>query len=167
MAELYTIIFTLTFIIAILVLDGMSILMFLGKETNVWPPDTSECPDYWNANADGSCSPTSVGNKGSNSDLINGQIFDPTTCGGQGSSCTYADLLAWSKRKIGQYTAVSPRCRRQAWANGCGVYWDGISDISPMFCKGGSMAPPPSPSPSGCDCSKCSNLLGGGGSIHL
>ena len=154
----YNIVFTLTVVIAILVLAGMGVLMLLGKETAVWPPDPSECPDYWIVNSDGTCSPQgAVGNAGSHSagspaPLPNCESFDPTTCGGQGPSCTYKQVLA-DVGKAGALIAGSPRCQRQAWANNCGVYWDGISDISPMYCAGASHTP--SPSPGTCDCKTC------------
>ena len=59
----YNIVFTLTVIIAILVLAGMGILMLLGNRNTAWPPDPSECPDYWIVNPDGTCSGQSnIGN---------------------------------------------------------------------------------------------------------
>ena len=146
----YTIIFTITVVIAIIVLAFMAIAMFLGKETATWPPDVAECPDYWYVNPDGSCRPTSIGNRGSGGCAT----FDPTQVS------TYADVLSNPS-----LSANSPRCKRKAWAQKCGVYWDGISDISPMYC----ITPSPTPSnnggggkcPPGCGCG-----AGGGGILN-
>ena len=116
----YTIIFTVTVVIAIIVLIFMAIAMFLGRETATWPPDVAECPDYWVVNPDGSCKVVpSVGNTGS----AGCTTFDPAQVS------TYADVLSNPS-----LNANSPRCKRKAWAQKCGVYWDGISDISPMYC---------------------------------
>jgi len=139
----YTIIFTITVVIAIITLIFMAITMFLGREAAVWPPDVSECPDYWVVNPDGTCSPSGVGNSGSGESC---GMFDPQACGNPGSgnnSCLYQDLLKNKGLGLG-----SPRCRRKAWAQQCGVYWDGISDISPMYCVGSGSTPSPAPSPS-------------------
>ena len=168
----YNIIFTITVVIAILVLAGMAILMILGRETDVWPPDVSECPDYWTVNADGSCSPRpSVGNVGSGSANSGGYDctkFDPQVCGSSQLGthpCTYKDLIQSSTRPgTGHLAEGSPRCLRKNWASACGVYWDGISDISPMYCG----APPAGGNGNGngngkCDCSKCGSLLNGAG----
>ena len=156
----YTIIFTVTVVIAIIVLIFMAIAMFLGREVATWPPDVSECPDYWLVNPDGSCRvQPSVGNTGS----AGCTAFDPATCGGQGGgSCTYAEVLKNTGLNSG-----SPRCRRKAWAQQCGVYWDGISDISPMYCSvpaGGGGGGGKKKCPPGCG-TNCGggNLLGGGG----
>ena len=53
--KFYNLVFTITVVISILVLAGMGILLLLGKRNYVWPPDVSECPDYWNVNSDGTC----------------------------------------------------------------------------------------------------------------
>jgi len=144
----YTIIFTVTVVIAIIVLIFMAIAMFLGRETATWPPDVAECPDYWVVNPDGTCKVVpGVGNTGS----AGCTTFDPAQVS------TYADVLSNPS-----LNANSPRCKRKAWAQKCGVYWDGISDISPMYCVppagggggggGGGKCPP------GCGCG-----AGGGG----
>jgi len=170
----YNIIFTITVVIAILALVIMGIGMILGRETDIWPPDLSECPDYWVVNSDGSCSPRAgVGNNGSGGNVTVGGTqytcgkFDPTHCGTVGGpSCTYKNLMASAtSRAPGQLAAGSPRCVRKDWASACGVYWDGISDISPMYCgNSGVISATPTPSGTGpggkCDCSKCGGLLG-------
>lgn len=178
----YNIIFTITVVIAILVLAGMAILMLLGKETDVWPPDVSECPDYWKVNPDGSCSPRpSVGNVGSgstNSSGYNCTTFDPQVCGSAevgAPACSYKQLIQSSTRPgSGHLAAGSPRCLRKNWTSACGVYWDGISDISPMYCgsppSGGGGRGKGGGGGGNCDCTDCpsgSLLPGAGGTIHL
>jgi hypothetical protein len=147
----YTIIFTITVVIAIIVLIFMAIAMFLGRETATWPPDVAECPDYWVVNPDGSCKVVpGVGNTGS----AGCTTFDPTQVS------TYADVLSNPS-----LSANSPRCKRKAWAQKCGVYWDGISDISPMYCVPPAASPPSGGGggkcPPGCGCG-----AGGGGILN-
>ena len=167
----YNIIFTITVVIAILALAIMGLAMILGRETDIWPPDLSECPDYWVVNSDGTCSPRAgVGNTGSASNVTVGGTqytcgkFDPTHCGTVGgASCTYKNLMSSNTSGTGQLAAGSPRCVRKNWASACGVYWDGISDISPMYCGdsggAGGLVIAATPSPSGCDCTKCAGLI--------
>ena len=152
--KFYNLVFTITVVISILVLAVMGIMLLVGKKEDTWPPDVSECPDYWTVNQDGSCkSQPSVGNTGTGTASCS--TFDPTTCGGQGGACLYSDLEA-SNNTSGALAPGGPRCRRQAWAKACGVYWDGISDISAMYCtQSGSTDPGGNNGGGSCDCAKC------------
>lgn len=149
----YTIIFTITVIIAIITLTFMAITMFLGREGAVWPPDVSECPDYWLANSDGSCTPQpSVGNIGSRPNPPPAPFTCTTFVPNDNNGGSYQNVLA-NKTDL---TPSGPRCARQRWANACGVYWDGISDISPMWCASGTPSPGPGAAPTPCpSCPKC------------
>ena len=145
----YKIVFTITMVVAILVLTGMGLIMLLGNIDSTWPPDVSECPDYWTVTGAGACSANpAIGNVGSGGSAC-ATFNEKTSCGSQGCGAV--------TNAPGSLKAGSGRCNRQVWANKCGVYWDGISDISPNYCAGGGPSPAPSPAgPPSCDCSKCS-----------
>ena len=51
----YKVVFTITAVLAILVLAGMGILMLMGDQHIDWPPDVAECPDYWTVTGTDTC----------------------------------------------------------------------------------------------------------------
>ena len=84
-----------------LIFIGMS--LYATQSDAMWPPDPSECPDYWNVTENG-CEPNPSLGKHNN-----------------GGSCP-------SRKPLKKHGKAA---RRKAcnWAKGCGVYWDGISKL--------------------------------------
>ena len=142
----YKVVFTITAVLAILVLAAMGIIMLIQDQNVDWPPDVAECPDYWKVTGKDTCAAnTGIGNAGS----TGVQTFNAaSSCGaGPGGSCgTYSEMIKMNGTP-GALASGSPRCMRHKWAVANGVYWDGISDIDPSYCGGG---PPPPASAKSC-----------------
>jgi hypothetical protein len=133
----YKVVFTITAVLAILVLAGMGVIMLVSKARTDWPPDVAECPDYWKVTGPDQCAADpAIGNAGSTG---NNNFNALTSCnpGGTGNPAgpcgTYQQLLQ-QNGKAGALGAGSPRCLRKKWATENGIYWDGISNIDPHYC---------------------------------
>jgi hypothetical protein len=79
------------------------------SKNQVWPPMTPECPDYWVS--DGS---------GNNATCTN--IKDLGTCPPLGDSKHL--VMNFNNPR---FTGAQGLCTKYAWANRCGVTWDGIT----------------------------------------
>ena len=91
-------------IILILTLLAFAITIYYSKHTTVWPPEISECPDYWDVVGKSGCKPnSSLGNLGN-------------------GSCQFKSF------EDSQYGGASGRKQKCEWAKQCGVFWDGISN---------------------------------------
>ena len=104
---------TVAVVILIICLTFMGILLWYSKEATLWPPEISECPDYWDVVGKNVCKANKgLGNTGN----------------GSNKACSYMDFNS------GQFKGKSGRRERCRWARDCGVYWDGISDAKPSVC---------------------------------
>lgn len=100
-------------VILIMCLTFVGILLWYSRDVTVWPPETSECPDYWDAVGKNICQVNkAVGNAGN----------------GANKACQHMDFSG------SQYKGKGGRKARCQWAKDCGVYWDGISDVQPPIC---------------------------------
>jgi hypothetical protein len=96
---------TIAIILLVISLIFIGMSLYATQSDALWPPDPSECPDYWNITEDG-CEPNSSLGKHNNS--------------GTG---------ACSSRKPLKSRGEAARRKACNWAKSCGVYWDGISKL--------------------------------------
>ena len=103
------IVLTIAIVCLIFWLTIIGILLYYQQAQAEWPPEISQCPDYWDVAPDGSCK-------------VNAALGNA----GNGSCVSYTPPASNSQ---------SARCTRQKWARGCGIYWDGITDLTADVCK--------------------------------
>ena len=130
----YSIVFTITTVIAILALTVIGILMMFGKAAIGWPPDVPQCPDWWTVSGG-----KKSGGQTCTADAGLGNVGS-ANCGPFVPDTLFGAIVPGA----GQQDANSPRCQRQQWARKCGVYWDGITGIPCNFVPG---TPTPTPPP--------------------
>lgn len=91
------------FILLIMLLI-LGYLIYKQQTTYKWPPEISQCPDYWKVTGPNQCENVlGVGNM--SSDNCRRMNFDGA-----------------------DYKGANGFRNKAAWAESCGVYWDGISD---------------------------------------
>ena len=103
------IVLTIALISLILWLVIIGVLLYYNRLDAQWPPEISECPDYWDVGPDGACK-------------VNAALGNA----GNGSCTSY---------KPPQSQTNDSRCTRQQWAKSCGIYWDGITDLGQDWCS--------------------------------
>lgn len=87
-------------VILILMLAFVGVMLYRSKETAVWPPQVSECPDYWKVIGVNKCqNDKGLGN-------CTG-VHDFSSAEWQG------------KRGLG---------KKKTWAKECNITWDGITN---------------------------------------
>lgn len=92
-----------TYIAAIILAGALTVIGFMiynSKRTIKYPPEVSECPDYWESTGPGKCRNTlKVG------------------------TCPDADEMDFNDPKYRGPTGIVEKCK---WANSCGLVWDGL-----------------------------------------
>ena len=86
-------------VILIALLSFISFAILQNKKNTVYPPVTSECPDYWTSTSSNVCENTQ--NLGS--------------CGKK----DFSDPI---------YQGDTGNCEKSKWAKNCGIVWDGITN---------------------------------------
>ena len=95
---------TIALIILIITLIAFGITIYHSKQKTLWPPETSECPDYWDVVGKNSCKVNqTLGNTGN-------------------GSCQFQSF------EDSKYKGNGGRREKCEWAKQCGIYWDGISN---------------------------------------
>lgn len=98
-------------VILLICLAIIAVLIHTSDKNNVYPPNVSECPDYYVKQEDGTCKD------------VKGVAAD--------ESCMSVDFNDSSqfpyKYHIG-LGANSAFCERKIWAKECGVNWDGLTN---------------------------------------
>jgi len=133
----YKVVFTITAVLAILVLAGMGVIMLVSKNRMDWPPDVAECPDYWKVTGPDLCSADmSIGNAGSTGvhSFAAASSCNPGGSGNPAGPCGSYKQMMIDQGTTGALAAGSPRCLRKKWAVQNGIYWDGITNIDPHYC---------------------------------
>ena len=104
-------------IIALIVLSVMLFFIALAmkglKKSQEYPPEVSECPDYWTKNVQGVCNPIN-GLNSNNSQPF--KTIDPS-----------------NKQEIVDNTKVCNLYKgdedKAAYAQACGIEWDGLTNV--------------------------------------
>ena len=119
----YVIVPSIAIIILILILTFIGIKM-VNKKTasgkNVFPPQYSNCPDYWQFNNDKKCVVPLAGARNSLSTSLS-----TTTTAGYDSASSAIDF-----NSSGWSSTGSSICKQKMWANSNNVTWDGVSNYN-------------------------------------
>jgi len=113
-------------IVLIIVLTYIGMVMAYGEGTEVYPPQSTTCPDYWVIDEDNKCKIPSDGDKNTGSLYESGLLSDSTkqTIGLDETDSTinfsHADWKA----------SGQPICAKQTWAKTHGIVWDGVSNYN-------------------------------------
>jgi hypothetical protein len=101
-------IIAVVFLIILLIVIAVALLS--GRAAKTWPPEVSNCPDWWLSDGSGNLArclnPKKIG-----------------TCDGPANFTTK------------QYTGDNGICNKYKWANNCKVAWDGITYGVPNPCN--------------------------------
>jgi hypothetical protein len=98
-------------ILLIVFLIVISILVLRTKsQTITFPPEITDCPDYWYESYDKS---TGKGKK-----CYNAHQLGSNEC---------AEVMDFTTP---DWTGSDSLCKKQTWANNCGLSWDGITNIN-------------------------------------
>lgn len=101
---------TIAVIILIIVLVMIGRTLYVTRNSAVFPPVVSDCPDYWLDKSDGDSSNCE-------------NIKDLGTCNQK--TMDFSSSL---------WTGPEGLCRKQQWAKKCDLTWDGITNNSEL-CK--------------------------------
>ena len=100
----------ITSVIFVLLVIILAVLMWKSKAVKVWPPEISQCPDYWEKEiGSGKCKDTH-------------QIYPKF---GGGSSPDFSQ---------GTYSGYEGMKKKCSWANQYNIHWTGITDANPSLC---------------------------------
>lgn len=113
-ATFQKIVLTIAIVLLIILLIVINMSLSSATESMIWPPITTDCPDYWedllgngsrcfNSKNIGKCNPRVVDSAGK-------------------------PVLSSTKNfNRPQFTGETGVCAKQRWAKTCGVAWDGIT----------------------------------------
>jgi len=107
---------------AFIVLGILAFIMYYAKKNQLYPPIVQVCPDYYTLSTDGRC------NYDPDAWTVPQQSIDTT------ESCRNPNFSrdVFTNNPNG-YGPTSGACRKQKWAQECGVTWDGIT-TNPYIC---------------------------------
>jgi hypothetical protein len=96
----------LLFVILLIIILVIAGFTISNARNKTWPPVVSDCPDYW------------------------------LDAAGDGSKCQNVKRLGTCYTDM-DFTTDNflSVCNKYKWANGCGVTWDGITNLSSDPCK--------------------------------
>jgi hypothetical protein len=92
-----------SYIAAIILAATLAVIGFMvynSQSTLEYPPEVSECPDYWESTGPNKCRNTLKVGK-----------------------CTDTDEMDFNEPKYSGPTGLAEKCK---WANSCGLVWDGL-----------------------------------------
>jgi hypothetical protein len=109
MAQFQSIVIGIAIILFVICLIMIGMLLMNSKNTQVWPPITGDCPDYW------------IDLSGNGGNCVNVKNLGKcnSNIGPSGHSS-----MDFSKTP---YTGTNGTCAKYAWATACDVTWDGIT----------------------------------------
>ena len=115
-ATFQKIVLTIAIVLLIILLIVINLSLTNASSAKIWPPITTNCPDYWEDNSGNGAQCVNVKNIGTcfNKDPkfgANGKLL-------RGKSMDFSGA---------PYTGINGLCDKQKWANTCGVAWDGIT----------------------------------------
>ena len=125
MDNFYMIVIIVAIIALIGVLTYVGMIMAYGEGTEVYPPKSTTCPDYWVIDENKKCKIPSNGDKNTGS-LYESSLLSESakqTIGIDGTTAIDFEHDDW--KASGQ-----PICAKQTWAKTYGIVWDGISNYN-------------------------------------
>jgi hypothetical protein len=86
----------------------MILVMRTNTQPSTFPPETTDCPDYWYESYD----------KTKSSKCYNTHHLGSNEC---------AEVMDFTTQ---DWTGSDALCKKQTWATNCGLSWDGITNIN-------------------------------------
>ena len=99
-------------IILVLMLISIGVMLKYNRSEQVWPPNTSKCPDYWDVSGNLCLNRYKLGKYSNDNVELDGET---------GYKCSEMD----SEDNV--FTGLSAKCNKYKYAKECGVTWDGIT----------------------------------------
>ena len=104
------IVLLLSFILLLIILLFIGYALYKSKNSQSWPPEIQNCPDYW------------------------------IDISGNGASCVNVKNLGTCGQKkmnfnVSPYTGSSGNCSKYNWATRCNISWDGVTYGVPNPCN--------------------------------
>ena len=126
MDNFYMIVITVAIIALICALTYVGVIMAYGEGTEVYPPQSTTCPDYWVIDENKKCKIPNDGEKNTGSLYESGLLSDSAkqTIGLDEATKT-VDFANDDWKASGQ-----PICAKQTWAKTHNVVWDGVSNYN-------------------------------------
>jgi len=126
MDNFYMTVIIVAIIALIIVLTYVGMVMSYGEGTEVYPPQSTTCPDYWVIDEDKKCIIPDDGDKNAGSLYESGLLSDSAkqTIGLDEANST-VDFAHDDWKASGQ-----PICAKHNWAKTHGVVWDGVSNYN-------------------------------------
>ena len=125
----YSIVILIAAIILIVVLTFLGIEISKKGEEKDFPPDASNCPDYWNESETGICEIPLANKHPNNSGILDSTgtilITNNNTYGLDGG----AYKVDFNNEGWGAQNE-SEKCTKAKWANQFGIVWDGITNFN-------------------------------------
>jgi hypothetical protein len=131
MNSFQVIVLSIATVVLVLVLTFIGIVMSNQNSSAVYPPTTTDCPDYWEVRKDGSGCNVPLPTK---SRLNLGAIYDKGNKLLLNSSNTNASLKTDSTGtnyiNFADSKLWSGVCSKKKWASENGIFWDGITNYN-------------------------------------
>lgn len=126
MDNFYMTVMIVAIIALIIVLTYIGMIMAYGEKTEVYPPQSTTCPDYWEIDDNKKCKIPKEGGKNTGllyeTGILNDNVkqtigFDEVN--------SVIDFSHDDWKASGQ-----PICAKQTWAKTNGIVWDGVSNYN-------------------------------------
>tara|TARA_B110000285_G_scaffold26529_1_gene25786 strand:- start:627 stop:1031 length:405 start_codon:yes stop_codon:yes gene_type:complete len=132
MDNFYTIVIVIAIILLIGILTYIGMLMNDSSGSEVYPPSSTTCPDYWEIDSSGKCKIPEESKIPGKSAKNRGTLFSEagrflanssTTPGLESDTNIDFNDDGWNK-------SGNSVCAKKHWANTYGIVWDGISNYN-------------------------------------
>ena len=136
MDNFYMIVIIVAIIALIGVLTYVGMIMAYGEGTEVYPPQSTTCPDYWVIDENKKCKIPSDGDKNT------GSLYESSLLSESAKQTIGIDEATSTEATSTEATSTidfahddwkasgQPICAKQTWAKTHGIVWDGISNYN-------------------------------------
>jgi hypothetical protein len=126
-------------VLAILILVGFSIMLNSKKDGDTeYPTSYSNCPDYWDTDANGNCLVPASGRVNSGKSGYENSSNTPgysSRVDAQGNTpAVPANINFKDTNWDTLYSGIKGRCALKKWANQYSVVWDGVNNYNSAYC---------------------------------
>lgn len=125
MDSFYTIVLAIAVVCLILILIVFALIIRKANKNKLFPPTSSDCPDYWTSDLQGNCIINGTTNVGT---LVkSGSVYTMNgPAGATGTNSIKTNAPAWSNF-MGASVDV---CGKKNWANANQISWDGVANYN-------------------------------------
>lgn len=124
MEQFYIITLTVAVVLLILILTYIGVYVLGGNDKTPYPPETLQCPDYWEKTENGCAVPVSSTLNAGNRNIDGVFEYTPNT------NVVNNNELSISDTEWQTSDGLSAKCAKKLWANNNNIVWDGISNYN-------------------------------------